>query len=268
MAVCRERGGFRAGSVNEVQDALQRRLRENELDADAAMSLGDIMHLVRGDSDAAALLFERVLENDPRNVRAMSSYALILLRDRRDYARAELLVSRVLMRQPHHVLALELQAWLELHVHRRLDRAREICERSLGEQIATQAMPRVSLSLLRTYASVLLRQGQPMCAAAVLETVLQLDPHDIWTLRRLAQVLQDRDLGVSELLQMRANHLAGSTGSAQNDMSSEDAERIERRSQIQRWREEASSQNFSDESSEVGPGAVYVEVSGEARLAC
>ena len=46
-----------------------------------------------------------------------------------------------------------------------------------------------------------------MCAAAMLEMAMQLDPHDAWTVRRLAQVLQDRDLGVAELLLLRSKDM-------------------------------------------------------------
>ena len=249
MAVCRERGGasFPAGSADEVEDELRRRLSADEFDADAALSLGDVLHLVRGDADTAALHFERVLESDSRNVRAMCSYALVLLRERRDYPRAELLVLRVLRHQPRHIRALELQAWLELHVHHRLQRARDICERALKAPTSAHGMPPISLSILRTYASVLVRQGQIMCAAAILEMALQLDPHDVWTLRRLAQVLQDRDLGVSELLQMQARHLAGlGEGTRQSSHIGEEND---------------------DESSEVGRGVMFVEPGGgDSRL--
>jgi Tfp pilus assembly protein PilF len=249
MAVCRERGGasFPVGSADEVEAELRRRLCADAFDADAALSLGDVLHLVRGDADAAALHFERVLESDSSNVRAMCAYALVLLRERRDYLRAELLVLRVLRRQPRHIPALEMQAWLELHVHHRLQSARDICERALQAPTSAPGMPPLSLSLLRTYASVLVRQGQIMCAAAILETALQLDPHDVWTLRRLAQVLQDRDLGVSELLQLQARHLAGmGAGMRESSNAGEDKD---------------------DESSEVGHGVMFVEPGGgDSRL--
>ena len=206
LAVCRERaassgqGCFPDGDGDKVERVLRERLFENELDTEAALQLGDVLHLVRGDADSAASYFEHVLEREPRNMHAMGSYVLVLLRERRDYVRAELILSKILARQPHNTRAIELRAWLELYVHRRLPAARELCERALRAPTRTQKSPSVSMAVLRMYASVLLRLGKPMCAAAVLEVVLLLDPDDTWTLLRLAQVLQDRDLGVAELL--------------------------------------------------------------------
>lgn len=133
IEVCRERGGpnFPEGDVDEAEHELRRRLRVNELDVDASLHLGDLLHLVRRDADSAAACFEKVLESEPRNIHAMRSYALVMLRERSDYARAELLLSRVLARQPHDIRALELKAWLELYVHRRARLARQTCERAL-----------------------------------------------------------------------------------------------------------------------------------------
>jgi tetratricopeptide (TPR) repeat protein len=211
LDVCQERGGadFPAGNADEVEQELRRRLHDNELDLAAALYLGDVLHLVRSDADAAAACFEHVLETDTRNVHAMGSYALVLLRERSDYERASLMLSRVLARDPHHTRALELSAWLECFVRRRAPEARRLCQRALHAPTSTKSPRTVSVSLLRLYASVLARQGQRMCAATVLEVALQLDPYDLWTVRRLAQVLQDRDAGVAALLLLHARRLEG-----------------------------------------------------------
>lgn len=209
LDVCRERGGadFPAGNADEVEQELRRRLHDNELDLAAALYLGDVLHLVRSDADAAAACFEHVLESDTRNVHAMDSYALVLLRERSDYERASLMLSRVLARDPQHTRALELSAWLECFVRRRAPEARRLCQRALHAPTSTKSPRTVSVSLLRLYASVLARQGQTMCAATVLEVALQLEPYDLWTIRRLAQVLQDRDAGVAALLLLHARRL-------------------------------------------------------------
>jgi len=211
LDVCRERGGadFPAGNADDVEQELRRRLHDNELDLAAALYLGDVLHLVRSDADAAAACFEHVLESDTRNVHAMGSYALVLLRERSDYERASLMLSRVLARDPHHTRALELSAWLECFVRRRAPEARRLCQRALHAPTSTKSPRTVSVSLLRLYASVLARQGQRMCAATVLEVALQLEPYDLWTVRRLAQVLQDRDAGVAALLLLHARRLEG-----------------------------------------------------------
>ena len=209
LDVCRERGGadFPAGNADEVERELRRRLHDNELDLAAALYLGDVLHLVRSDADAAAACFEHVLESDTRNIHAMDSYALVLLRERCDYERASLMLSRVLARDPHHTRALKLSAWLECFVRRRAPEARRLCQRALHAPTSTQSPRTVSVSLLRLYASVLARQGQTMCAATILEVALQLEPYDLWTVRRLAQVLQDRDAGVAALLLLHARRL-------------------------------------------------------------
>jgi len=209
LEACRERGGadFPAGNADEVERQLRRRLHVNELDLAAALYLGDVLHLVRSDADGAAACFEHVLESDPRNIHAMGSYALVLLRERCDYERAELMLSRVLAREPHNTRALELSAWLECFVRGRVPKARQLCQQALQAPTSPQSLRTVSVSLLRLYASVLAKQGQGMCAATLLEIAVQLEPHDLWTVRRLAQVLQDRDAGVAALLLLHARRL-------------------------------------------------------------